>query len=344
MILLDYSQQELIGFFPDQKPYKVRQLYKWLTKGVDFEGMTDIDKAWREKLSAKHIACPVRIFRTFESKDGTKKFLYRLSDGNLIEGVLMSYHHGNTLCVSTQVGCRMGCAFCASTLDGLVRNLSAGEILGQVTAVNAFLGGDANQRRITNIVLMGSGEPLDNFDNTVKFLDLVSGPDGLNVSQRNISLSTCGIAPKMIELADRGYSVNLTLSLHSPRQEKRRNLMPISNAYPLTKVIEACKYYFLKTGRRVIFEYVLVKGENDSDEDARLLSRLTRGFSAHVNLIRLNPVKERKLLPTEEDAAREFLAKLTKLGVSATIRRQMGVDIEGACGQLRRRVLKNGKD
>ncbi len=343
MILLDYSQSELIDFFHEQAPYKVKQLYKWLNKGVDFDGMTDVAKSWREKLAKEHVACPVEIFRTFESKDGTKKFLYRLTDGNLVEGVLMSYHHGNTLCVSTQVGCRMGCGFCASTIDGLVRNLTAGEILGQVVAVNALLGGDALNRQVTNIVLMGSGEPLDNFDNTLRFLDLVSSKEGLNVSQRNISLSTCGLAPKMIELADRGYSVNLTLSLHSPRQEKRRKLMPVSNAYPLTEAIEACKYYFLKTGRRVILEYVLVKGENDSEEDARLLSVLTRGFSAHVNLIRLNPVKERKLLPSDEDAVKEFLAKLTRLGVSATIRRQMGVDIDGACGQLRRRVLKDGK-
>lgn len=342
MILLDYSLPQLVDYFNNVPQYKVKQLYKWLTKGVDFDGMTDLPKDFREVLSKEHIACPVKIFRRFESKDGTQKFLYQLFDGNLIEGVLMKYHHGNTLCVSTQVGCRMGCKFCASTLDGLVRNLSAGEILGQVTAINAFLGGDANQRGVTNVVLMGSGEPLDNFENVTQFLRLISSADGLNVSQRNISLSTCGLSPKIIELADMGFSVNLTLSLHSPRQEKRRNLMPVSNAYPLVEAIEACKYYFLKTGRRVIFEYVLVKGENDTDEDARLLAKLTKGFSVHVNLIRLNPVKERRLLPSEEDATKEFLKKLTNLNVSATIRRQMGVDIDGACGQLRRRVINNG--
>ena len=342
MILLDYSLSQLIDYFKEIPTYKVKQLYKWLVKGVDFEMMTDLPNAMRASLEQKYIACPVTIFRRFESKDGTQKFLYRLSDGNLIEGVLMKYHHGNTLCVSTQVGCRMGCKFCASTLDGLVRNLSAGEILGQVVAVNAFLGGDTANRMVTNIVLMGSGEPLDNFENVTQFLKLVSSPDGLNVSQRNISLSTCGISPKIIELADMGLGVNLTLSLHSPRQEKRRNLMPISNAYPLVEVVEACKYYFLKTGRRVIFEYVLVKGENDSLEDAKLLARLTKGFSVHVNLIRLNPVKERSLKPAEQDATAEFLKKLTELNVSATIRRQMGVDIDGACGQLRRRILNNG--
>ena len=342
MILLDYSLLQLVDYFNNVPTYKVKQLYKWLTKGVDFDGMTDLPKDFRETLAKEHIACPVKIFRRFESKDGTQKFLYQLSDGNLIEGVLMKYHHGNTLCVSTQVGCRMGCKFCASTLDGLVRNLSAGEILGQVTAINAFLGGDATQRGVTNVVLMGSGEPLDNFENVTQFLRLVSSADGLNVSQRNISLSTCGLSPKIIDLADMGFSVNLTLSLHSPRQEKRRNLMPVSNAYPLVEVIEACKYYFLKTGRRVIFEYVLVKGENDTEEDAKLLAKLTKGFSVHVNLIRLNPVKERRLLPSEEDATKEFLKKLTNFNVSATIRRQMGVDIDGACGQLRRRVINNG--
>lgn len=342
MILLDYSLPQLVEYFNDIPKYKVKQLYKWLNKDVDFDEMTDLSKDVREKLKGEHIARPVKIFRRFESKDGTQKFLYSLSDGNLIEGVLMKYHHGNTLCVSTQVGCRMGCKFCASTLDGLVRNLTAGEILGQVTAVNAFLGGDTANRMVTNIVLMGSGEPLDNFDNVIQFLRLVSSEDGLNVSQRNISLSTCGLSPKIIELADMGFSVNLTLSLHSPRQEKRRNLMPISNAHPLQEAVEACKYYFLKTGRRVIFEYVLVKGENDTDVDAKLLAKLTKGFSVHVNLIRLNPVKERHLSPSEEDATREFLKKLTDLNVSATIRRQMGVDIEGACGQLRRKVIKNG--
>ena len=304
--------------------------------------MTDLAKDFREKLKADYIARPVKIFRRFESVDGTQKFLYSLSDGNLIEGVLMKYHHGNTLCVSTQVGCRMGCKFCASTIDGLVRNLTAGEILGQIIAVNAFLGGDTQNRQVTNVVLMGSGEPLDNFDNVLQFLHLVSSPDGINISQRNISLSTCGISPKIIQLADMGFSVNLTLSLHSPRQEKRRNLMPVSNAYPLLEAVEACKYYFLKTGRRVIFEYVLVKGENDTDADAKLLARLTKGFPVHVNLIRLNPVKERRLSPSEEDATKEFLKKLIDLNVSATIRRQMGVDIEGACGQLRRKVIQNG--
>ncbi len=341
MILLDYTLSELTELFADVQAYKVKQLYKWLYRGADFDEMTDLPKEWRQRLKAEHIACPVTILKKFESKDGTQKFLYKLYDGNLIEGVLMKYKYGNTLCVSTQVGCRMGCKFCASTLDGLVRNLSSGEILGQVIAVNRYCGGTADDRKITNIVLMGSGEPLDNFDNTIKFLKSVNAPDGINISQRNISLSTCGIAPKIIQLADMGLQVNLTVSLHSPRQEKRCVLMPISKAYPLGEVVEAAKYYFLKTGRRVIFEYVLTEGQNDTDEDVAKLARLTKGFSCHVNLIRLNPVKERDLKPTADDAATEFLNKLTKNGVSATLRRQIGVDIDGACGQLRRRVIKN---
>ncbi len=336
MILLDNSLLQLTEIFNEVAPYKVKQLYSWLVRGYDFDEMTDLSKEWRLKLADEHIACPVVLYRRFESKDGTQKFLYKLSDGNMVEGVLMQYKYGNTLCVSTQVGCRMGCKFCASTLQGLVRNLTAGEILGQVTAVNRFMGGDVKERQITNIVLMGSGEPLDNFDNTVKFLQLVNDKQGLNISMRNISLSTCGIPEKIIALADLNYQVNLTVSLHSPFQQKRCQIMPISERYPLTSVVEAAKYYFNKTGRRIIFEYVLIEGENDSEEDAKQLSKLTRGMSCHVNLINLNPVKERNLKPTTSDNAKQFAKKL---GVSNTIRRQIGVDIEGACGQLRRRIM-----
>ena len=341
MILLDNSLSELTEIFNDVKPYKVKQLYSWLVKGYNFDEMTDLSKEWRKKLAEEHIACPVTLFRRFESKDGTQKFLYKLSYSNIIEGVLMKYKYGNTLCVSTQVGCRMGCNFCASTLQGLIRNLTTGEILGQVTAVNRFMGGDTKERQITNIVLMGSGEPLDNFDNTIKFLQLVNDKQGLNISMRNISLSTCGIPPEMIALADLNFQINLTISLHSPTQQKRRQIMPISESYPLTSVIEAAKYYFNKTGRRIIFEYVLIEGVNDSEEDAKQLSKLTRDMSCHVNLIKLNPVKERSLKPTNTDNAKQFAKKLTELGVSNTIRRQIGVDIEGACGQLRRRIIND---
>ncbi|MEG2159489.1 MAG: 23S rRNA (adenine(2503)-C(2))-methyltransferase RlmN, partial [Clostridia bacterium] len=276
--------------------------------------------------------------------DGTIKLLYRLHDGNLIEGVLMNYKYGNTLCVSTQVGCRMGCKFCASTLGGLVRNLSAGEILGQVVAVNRYLGGDLENRKITNIVLMGSGEPLDNFDNVIKFLYLVNDVSGLNISMRNISLSTCGIAPKIDELAKLNLQINLTISLHSADQVKREEIMPIARAYSLETLMISVRNYFEATKRRVIFEYTLIDDANDSYSDALKLANLTRNISAHINLIRLNPVKETKMRGTSDIKAKKFLEYLTNLNVSATLRRQMGVDIEGACGQLRQRYIEEDKE
>lgn len=342
MILLqDFTLEELTEYLTanyNVKPFVAKQVFGWLTKSVDFDGMTNISKDLRESLKRKCVAVSCKIIKTLSSADGTQKFLFELFDGNVIEGVLMKYKYGNTLCVSSQVGCRMGCKFCASTLEGLNRNLSAGEILGQVSSVNALE--KSGERYVTNIVLMGSGEPLDNFDNVVKFLRLVTSKNSLNVSERNISLSTCGIAPKMRELADLGFSVNLTISLHNADSEQRKQIMPITNAFSVEEVISACRYYFEKTGRRIIAEYTLIDGQNDSYSHALKLASHLRGISAHVNIIALNPVKETGLKGTSENNLKKFIKYLDKLGISATRRRTMGQDIEGACGQLRRRYLE----
>lgn len=344
-ILNDFTLDELTLFVQENfavRPFVAKQLHSWLTKGADFDEMTNLSKAFRQQLvDFGCVAVSAKIIKTLTSTDGTQKFLFELHDGNVVEGVLMCYKYGNTLCVSSQVGCRMGCKFCASTLGGLVRNLSAGEILGEVLSVNAL--GDGKQRHVTNVVMMGSGEPLDNFENVTKFLKLLSDPNGLNVSERNVSLSTCGIVPKMKQLADMGFSVNLTLSLHNPDNEQRKEIMPITNAYSVADAVAACKYYFEKTGRRVIVEYTLIDGQNDTYAHALKLASLLRGMSVHVNVIALNPVKETGLSGTSEKNLKKFLGYLEKLGISATRRRTMGQDIEGACGQLRRRYLEDNQ-
>lgn len=344
MILLqDFDLSELTEYLTANysvKPFVAKQIFDWLNKNVDFDGMTNVSKALRAELAKNCVAVSAKIVKTLTSQiDGTQKFLFELYDGNVVEGVLMRYKYGNTLCVSSQVGCRMGCKFCASTLGGLVRNLSAGEILAEVLAVNALGGG--KERYVTNIVMMGSGEPLDNFDNVVKFLKLVTSPSGINISERNISLSTCGIVPKMRQLADMGFSLNLTLSLHNADSEQRKQIMPITQAYSVEEAVDACRYYFQKTGRRVICEYTLIDGQNDSYAHALKLAALLRGMSVHVNVIALNPVKETGLKGTSESTIKKFIEYLTKLGISATRRRTMGQDIEGACGQLRRRYLED---
>ena len=343
MILLqDMSLTELTEYLTanyNVKPFVAKQIFQWLTKSVDFDGMTNVAKSLREQLKQNCVAVSAKIVQNLTSNiDGTQKFLFELYDGNVIEGVLMKYKYGNTLCVSSQVGCRMGCKFCASTLGGLVRNLSAGEILGQVLSVNAL--GTGNVRYVTNIVLMGSGEPLDNFDNVVKFLQLVTDPQGINISERNISLSTCGIVPNIRKLADMGSTLNLTLSLHNADNDERKEIMPVTKAYSVEEAVDACRYYFEKTGRRVIVEYTLIDKQNDSYAHAMKLASLLRGMSVHVNVIALNPVKETGLKGTSESNLRKFLQYLDKLGISATRRRTLGQDIEGACGQLRRRYLE----
>lgn len=340
--LLDLSfdeVKEIVEKF-GQQSFRAKQIFEFAFSGIQIEDMTSLPKSFRQQLSENYVSNPVSIYKKLVGQDKTAKYIYKLQDGNIIEGVLMRYKYGNTICVSTQVGCRMGCKFCASGLNGLVRNLNASEILGQVLAVNKDLGGNRQNRKITNIVLMGSGEPLDNFEQVKKFIKLVNAPYSLNISQRNISLSTCGLADKIRQLADDGFSITLTISLHSPVDEKRKTIMPIANAFSLKEVSSAAKYYFEKTGRRVVFEYALIDGVNDSFEDAQELRNLLKGFPTHINLIPLNPVEERGLKGTGKHQVFAFQKKLEELGMSATVRRTMGEDIEGACGQLRNKILK----
>jgi len=341
--LLSLNYEELEQFVINElgeSKFRTKQIAEWLVRGVDIDGMTNLSAKLREKLKEIAVANPIRILESYKSKiDETEKFLYALRDDNIIEGVVMRYHHGDTLCVSTQVGCRMGCAFCASTLDGRVRNLTPGEILGQVVAANAHIQKSDPARRIHNIVLMGSGEPFDNYDNVVKFLRLVNDPRGLNISIRNISLSTCGLVRKMYDFAAEGLPVTLSLSLHAPNDEIRQKIMPVANAHSYSDVLAACKYYIEKTGRRVIFEYALIKDLNCDVRHAEELARRLKGMRCHVNLIPLNDVKERNLCaPSKQDVA-AFLKRLELKNISATVRREMGADIEGACGQLRRKAL-----
>lgn len=335
-ILQDLSFEELENLILSlgEKKFRAKQLYEGLMRGKKISEI-NISAELRSELLKEYEDEPVAIIKTLTSADGTEKYLFSLADGNVIEGVFMKYKYGNTQCVSTQVGCRMGCKFCASTLGGLVRNLTSGEILCQVLAVNAAHGGDGKARAVTNVVLMGSGEPLDNYDNTVRFLKNVSAGSGINISPRNISLSTCGIVPKIYSLADEGLPVNLTISLHQTTDEGRARTMPIAKKYTIAEILKACEYYFEKTGRRYIFEYSLIDGENCDKTDAERLIALLKGRPCHVNLIRLNEVKERSLKAATDKKAYAFAAMLEKGGLSATVRRSMGSDIGGACGQLR---------
>ena len=327
---------ELVAFFQEigEKKFRATQVYDWIHNKLadSFDEMTNLSKDLREKLKKESAICKVEAVKVSESAiDGTKKYLFKLQDGNLIESVFMKYEHGNSVCVSSQVGCRMGCRFCASTLDGLIRNLLPGEILGQIYEIIKETG-----ERVSNVVIMGSGEPLDNYDNVVKFIRLLNAENGLNISQRNITLSTCGLADKIRRLADEGLQVTLALSLHAPTDEKRRELMPIANKYSLKEVIEACKYYFDKTGRRLTFEYSLVGGVNDGVGEADELIKLIWGLNCHVNLIPVNPIKERDYIQSTKTVVSAFKNRLDKHHITATVRRTMGADINGACGQLRK--------
>ncbi len=318
--------------------YRANQVFSWLHKGKDFAQMSNLPPALREKLAGLYDGKGVRILKKRVSAlDGTVKYLYRLADGHVIEGVRMRYHHGDTLCVSTQVGCRMGCSFCASTLDGLARNLTAGEILGQIVAANG------DEEKIHNVVLMGSGEPLDNYDEVIGFLRLLREPMGLNISLRSVSLSTCGLPERIRALAEEGLPVTLSVSLHAPDDETRRQMMPVANAHPMEALLSACRYYLEKTGRRVIFEYALVAGVNSDPAQARALAKRLRGMQCHVNLIPLNPVPERGMAGASPVQVRAFEKTLLDEGVSVTCRREMGRDIAGACGQLRRGYLKENE-
>lgn len=320
------------------KPFRVGQVFSWLheKQAADFSEMTDLSKSLREALARRFELTVLKPVDVLVSElDGTRKYLFGLPDGNVIESVWMEYHHGNSVCISTQVGCRMGCRFCASTLGGLVRNLSPGEMLEQVYRMGRLTG-----KRVSNVVLMGSGEPLDNYENVVRFIRLAADVRGLNLSARNITLSTCGLPEEIRRLAGEGLPVTLALSLHAPNDEKRRELMPVARRYSLREVLPACDFYFERTGRRVSFEYSLVGGVNDAREEAEELAALLSGRNCHVNLIPVNPVKERKYVRSGRRAILDFKNVLEKNEINATIRREMGRDIDGACGQLRRSYQK----
>lgn len=335
--LKDFSFSELQEYLVSigEKKFRGGQIFKWLHQGVtSYDEMTDISKGLREKLSEESYVSNLEIERKLVSKlDGTVKYLFRLPDGNCIESVVMRYHHGITICISSQVGCRMGCRFCASTIGGLYRSLTAGEILNQVIFAQKDLG-----ERISNIVIMGIGEPLDNYDNIVKFLRNVNDEHGLNIGLRHITLSTCGIVPNILKLADEDMPITLTISLHGPNDKIRESIMPVNKKYKIAELIDACKYYFEKTGRRISFEYSLIKGVNDSIKNAEELAKLVKPLNAHVNLIPVNNVEERDYKQGTKDEINSFLKRLTDLGINATIRRELGSDISASCGQLRKKT------
>ena len=342
-ILLDMDMAELGAFLTElgEPAFRAKQIFTWLHRGVSFMDMSNLPKALREALAAKALDLPLRLHQSFPSqKDKTVKFLNACADGNIVESVLMQYHYGYSLCISTQVGCKMGCAFCASTLNGCVRSLSAGEMLAQVLLANRYLGVSG---KVSHVVLMGSGEPLDNYDNVVRFLRLINHADGLNISLRAISVSSCGIVPRIRQLAGEGLPITLSISLHAPNDEVRRRIMPIANRYPIGELMAAVRDYVKQTGRRVVFEYALIDGLNASPAHARELARLVSGMQCHVNLIPLNRVDERSLAPASPRAVQTFLDTLEALHVSATVRREMGADIAGACGQLRNQHLKEAQ-
>ena len=320
------------------KPFRAKQIYQWLHQKLvaDFDEMSNLSKPLREKLKEQFVLTALYPADVKISQiDGTRKYLFRLADGNVIESVWMQYHHGNRVCISSQVGCRKGCRFCASTLDGLERNLTPAEMLDQIYRIQTLTG-----ERVSNIVIMGSGEPLDNYDNVIRFLRMITDENGLNISQRNITLSTCGIVPNILRLAEENIQITLALSLHAPNDEVRRTLMPIANRYSLKEILPACQTYFEKTGRRLTFEYSLVSGVNDNLEEAKALTALIKGMHGHVNLIPVNPIKERDYRQSDRRAIEAFQAYLEKNGINVTVRREMGRDINGACGQLRKSFLE----
>ncbi|NLL30522.1 MAG: 23S rRNA (adenine(2503)-C(2))-methyltransferase RlmN [Clostridiales bacterium] len=339
--ILNYSLEELSKWMKENKEsgFRAKQVFSWIYKGVwKFTDMRNLPKATIEKLNNSFSIEIPKIVQKYESNlDNTNKFLFAFNDGNIIESVVMRYKHGNSICISTQIGCRMGCKFCASTLEGRIRNLTAGEMLAQVILAQDTIG-----ERISNIVLMGSGEPLDNYDNVTKFIELVNADYGLNIGQRHITLSTCGLVPKIYELADKGYSITLAISLHASNDERRREIMPIANKYSIDEILKACDYYIGKTKRRITFEYSLVSGVNDSIDDANELSELLKGRLCHVNLIPVNEIKENTLRRPSKKTIEEFEKTLNKHKIEVTVRREMGSDIDAACGQLRRKYLKGG--
>ncbi len=323
-----------------EKPFRAGQLYQWMHQKLarDYDEMTNLPKSFREMLRERYTYTSHTLVERRVSKvDGTEKYLFGLADGNVIESVLMRYQFGNSVCISSQAGCRMGCRFCASTIGGLTRNLLPSEMLDQVYAIQRLTG-----ERVSHVVVMGTGEPLDNYENLLRFLKLLTDENGLHISQRNITVSTCGLAERIRELADEKLQITLALSLHAPSQEKRKQLMPVAYKYELGEVLEACRYYFEQTGRRMTFEYSLVDGVNASEEDARELARLLGGMNCHINLIPVNPVSERKYAQPKRSGILAFKNVLENCGKTVTIRREMGRDIAGACGQLRKGYMEQG--
>ena len=321
-----------------ERSFRAKQIFEWLheKRAEDFASMTNLSAALRNKLEERFGLTALEVVgERISSIDGTRKYLFRLEDGNVIESVWMKYRHGNSVCISSQAGCRIGCRFCASTLDGLARNLRASEMLDQVYRIRALTG-----ERVSNVVIMGSGEPLDNYENVVRFLRLISHEKGMNMSIRNLTLSTCGLVPQVRRLAEEGLPITLALSLHAPDDETRKKLMPIANTYKLEDVLRACRYYYEQTGRRLTFEYSLVRGVNDSPAQGEALARLLKGLHGHVNLIPVNPIKERDYVESRRQAVLDFKNILEKNGINVTIRREMGRDIGGACGQLRKSYME----
>ncbi len=335
--ICSYNYEELRAEIESigEKTFRSKQIYEWLHVKLagSFDEMTNLSKALRERLEKEYEIPKVEMIdHQISQVDPTEKFLFELADGNMIESVLMKYNYGNSVCISSQAGCRMGCRFCASTIGGLERSLAPSEMLRQIYQIQKMTG-----ERVSNVVVMGTGEPLDNYDNFVKFIHMLSDEHGLNISQRNITASTCGVVPNMRRLAEEGLQITLALSLHGSSQEKRKKLMPVANKYELEEVLEACDYYFRKTGRRITFEYSLVAGVNDQPEDVKELTGILKKRNCHLNLIPVNPIKERDYKKPDRKNALEFKNKLEKNGINVTIRRERGSDIDGACGQLRRR-------
>ena len=342
MNLKNMTQQELAGILKElgQPAFRAKQVYTWLHKGVrSYDEMTNLPKGLRDVLSEKYPIHAPKVVRKQESrKDGTIKYLWQLSDGNCVETVLMRYNYGNTVCISTEVGCAMGCAFCASTIGGLVRRLEPFEMLDEVLFTQMDSG-----LPISRIVLMGIGEPLDNFENVMRFLELVNSEAGMNISMRHISLSTCGLIPKIDALAEKKLQISLAISLHGPNNEIRSKVMPVNRAYPIEDLLEACRRYFAATGRRIHFEYAMINGVNDREEDAKEILRRMKGLPAHFNLIPLNHVEESPLKPSTKAAVARFQKILEDGGITATVRRTLGGDIDASCGQLRRKYNRESK-
>jgi len=339
MNIFDCTIEDLQKYFEEkgEKSFRAKQVFKHIYEGLSFDEMTDVSKKTRQMLSEDFDTFLPTIERKLVSKiDKTVKYLFKLCDGNVVEGVIMRYKHGISMCVSTQVGCSMGCTFCASTLKGKIRNLYPGEILGQIMAAKKDLG-----ERISNIVLMGSGEPFDNYDNVMKFIRITIHPDGLGIGARHITLSTCGIADKIREFAMEGLQVNLSLSLHATTDEKRKEIMPVANKYSIKELLDACRYYIIQTGRRISFEFALIAGVNDDEETALALAKLLRGMIAHVNLIPVNEIVNGKFKKSRPEDVDKFMNILNSSGIVATVRRELGSDIDAACGQLRQKHLES---